>query len=65
MKLHASHRVRYQSKILTQHHPRNVEFESLDQTPGFCLKHRAKKINKEIILKMAIFTFLKIYSNFI
>ena len=62
--LHASHHVRHQSKILTQRPLHNVEFENLDQTPGFCPRRRAKKLRrKEMILKTDIFTFLKIHSN--
>ena len=66
MRLHANHHVRHQSEILTPRPLHNVEFENLDQTPGFCPRRRAKKSRrKEMILKTDIFTFLKIYSNLI
>lgn len=59
VKLHASHHVWYPSKILTPRHLRNVEFENHDQTPGFCLRRRAKKSIRRLFWKQIIFTFLK------
>lgn len=43
VRLHASHHIGYQSKILTPRHLHNVEFENLGQTPGFCPRRRAEK----------------------
>lgn len=66
VRLHANHHVRHRSEILTPRPLHNVEFENLDQTPGSCLRRRAKESRrKEMILKTDIFTFLKIYSNLI
>ena len=47
VRLHANHHVRHQSEILTPRPLHNVEFENLDQTPGFCPRRRAKKSRKE------------------
>lgn len=66
VRLHANHHVRHQSEILTPRPLHNVEFENLDQTPGFCPRRRAKKSRrKEITLKIDILSFLKLYSNLI
>lgn len=65
VKLHAVHGVRSPRKILTLRHLHNAGFENLDQTPGSCLRRRAKKSIRGLVWKQILFIFLKIYSSVI